>query len=80
MGVYTVKQSKGQALYVPPGWIVVEKVVEGVLIYGIRKVLFIRGCDAVASYQAAIEVHRASGRNVSKMEQAVKYMRIDAAT
>ena len=70
----TCMQTKGDLLYLPAGWMTVELVTKGVLVYGVRKTFFIRSSEQLASYNALISMYTLAKKNTDKMTVAVGHL------
>ena len=68
--VYFVKMQKYDTVYVPTGFLVIERSSSAVLIYGLRKTLCLKG-DA-ASYEAVIQFVKDSGKESARYEQCLE--------
>ena len=64
-------QVAGQAIYVPPGWIIIEESMRGVLLYGARKTLVVSSEKAVNAYQMLIGAMDLCGKPTTSMNAAV---------
>ena len=73
--VFTAHQLTNQIVYVPPGWIVCEAVVKGMLVYGVRRTVAVSNLTCCLSYEALLGCMRLGGRDVAKMEQALDMMK-----
>ena len=71
------KLQKGQVLFVPMGWIMVEVSGAGSLIYGFRKSWFLKSSHA--EYAEAIQVVKSSsssnGKSVERMEKILSFLK-----
>ena len=65
---HIVVQKANEVLWVPCGFLAVEKCVKGILIYGLRKSVLYKSLKALASYEANIEVLKQSGKPIEKMK------------
>ena len=59
----------GLAVYIPTGWVCVERSSTAVLIYGIRKTIALNYKGAAVEYQAVIDLQLASKRSALKFEE-----------
>ena len=67
---HAVKIEGGSAIYVPTGWVLVERAVpKATLTYGARKTVFVKDGVHATSYDAVIEHLRAAGNNVARYEE-----------
>ena len=64
--IMTAVQDATQAMYIPPGWICVERCVRGVLVYGARHSFFVRTQAAKASFDQFMGL---SGANTEQREK-----------
>ena len=62
------KQTPGQVLYIPVGWMCGEFCTKGVLIYGLRKTLIYASNHAQANYEALTSLYAECKRPVDKMK------------
>eukprot|EP00435_Cladocopium_sp_Y103_P027036 s3755_g6.t1 len=67
-------QKANEAIFVPAGWICCEQCTQGMLIYGLRCTLLLRGEAAQASYETLVGLHSAAGKPTEKMQQALDLM------
>ena len=64
--------AKGELLYIPQGWYVLELASKGPLCYGVRKSLLIDTVEAKTSYIKAKDMFAKDGRDVNKMLEILK--------
>ena len=69
-----VVQSAMETVYVPTGWLCVEQVTRGVLVYGLRASLMLKGFAAHRNYEAMIGLHMLAGSNTDSMQRTLSYM------
>ena len=62
------RQTEGQVMYVPVGWVSAERSVKGVLVYGIRKTVMVTSNIAVENYSLLQGLFETSGKPVDKMK------------
>eukprot|EP00973_Karenia_brevis_P001189 163413-Karenia_brevis.AAC.1 len=65
--VHVAKVVKGDVLYVPAGYFVMEYVVEGPLCYGLRKSMFLKREGLKDTYRCMTNLISKEGRDVSIM-------------
>ena len=65
---------KDAVYYVPCGWVVAERALQGPLIFGMRKSLFFQGTQHQEMYAVSREMLSAGGSDVSKMVQIAELM------
>lgn len=66
---------RGEVLYVPQGWIVVEKTTPGSnLNYGLRKSFMLKSKEAVNKFKKALSLYRASERPTTRLEAIAELM------
>jgi hypothetical protein len=70
-----VEQKADSILYVPVGYVTVEQVMSGVLIYGLRRTVIVSHIDAVANYEELIGLHVNEEKNPTKMKEALDFMK-----
>ena len=70
---------KEQMLYIPAGWICLEKCGQESMIYGVRKSYFFRSAAAVANYTAAMQLLDGDGKGTEKMGQILPLLAVGAA-
>ena len=61
-------------MYLPAGWIAIEVVTKGVLVYGVRKSLMIRSAEHLASYNVLMSLYSLAGKNTDKMTLAASHL------
>ena len=66
-------------LYIPAGWICLEKCGQESMIYGVRKSYFFRSAAAVANYTAAKQLLDGDGKGTEKMGQILPLLAVGAA-
>lgn len=67
VGMYEIIHSSNQMLYVPQGWLTLETTLPGAPVhYGIRKAFFMNTEPAIAEYESALMLFKASARDVTK--------------
>ena len=64
--------TKGEVLYIPQGWYVLEVAHKGPLCYGVRKSFLIDTVEGKASYTKAKDMFAKDGREVDKMLDILK--------
>ena len=64
--------AKGELLYIPQGWYVLELASKGPLCYGVRKSFLIDTVEAKTSYIKAKDMFAKDGRDVNKMLEILK--------
>ena len=70
--VWHHKQEKDQLIYIPVGWVVIERVVSGPKVpsvYAVRKSYFFDTPASQASYNAVVKSMQDAGREVKKMSE-----------
>ena len=70
-------QSSNTMLFVPVGFIALEKCTKGVLVYGLRRTCVIREASAVANYEELMGTYVCDGRSTDKMKVALDLMKLD---
>ena len=75
--MFTCLQRAKETVYVPPGWIMAEMVVGGVLVYGVRKSLAPRLKPSADQYACLVQMHEASKKQVGKMKECLEIMTPD---
>jgi hypothetical protein len=70
---------KEQLLYIPTGWICLEKCGQETMIYGVRKSYFFRSAAAVANYTAAKQLLDGDGKGTEKMALILPLLAVGAA-
>ena len=70
----TVKLTKGQVLYVPCGWFIIESVDKGPLCFGIRKSMFINSASDKAAYGKAKDMLAKNGAKVFRAHQELRLL------
>ena len=71
---FTVLQSSNSALFVPTGWMAVEKVGRGMVIYGVRKITITQSTLSHTVYEALIGAKKDANEMVSKHEEILKIL------
>ena len=69
------KQVKEQMLYIPAGWVCCERVSSGAgvpSVYALRKSYFFNSRAATEGYKQIVQLMKASGRDVAKMEEVAQ--------
>lgn len=69
--VYYIELKAWQTLYVPSGWLVLERASDNALNYGIRKTAAFEHEAAYSSYEAVLRLHKESGSKSSDKMQMV---------
>ena len=67
--MYSITLTKGQVMFVPPGWFVIESWKKGPLLFGVRKSLFIDLPSSKVSFAKCIAMCAADGKDVTKMKE-----------
>ena len=65
--IFYHKLEKEQMVWIPCGWVLIERVKSSNLTYGVRKSVFLRIAKVIESYKAAKDWLIASGSNVAKI-------------
>ena len=71
----TCTQTPGDVLYVPAGMFLATKVVEGSLIYGVRKSRVVATPETLQSLEACVQLYSRAGKDVVRMQQIVALLR-----
>ena len=69
--VYAVDQGPSDVLLIPQGFIVLEHVIRGPLIYGFRKSLFQNTPEGKADLQAVMKMMSADGRPINRLAEVI---------
>ena len=69
---------KGEVLYIPQGWYVLELATKGPLCYGVRKSFLIDTVEGKTSYIKAKDMFAKDGRDVDKMMEILKCFPVSA--
>ena len=72
--VYRQMVEKEEMIYIPAGWLLCERVVNGTLLYGARKSVFFRSDGTSQKYALARECLSKAGNDVSKMDMVEKLL------
>ena len=71
-----IEQQKGDLLYVPQGWIIVESSVDDeALIYGVRKSFIVSEEPTKCEYEEAMKLYAGSGRDTGRMQSILKLVK-----
>ena len=65
----------GDTVYCPCGWLVAVKVLDGSLIYGLRKSRVVATDKAVESLQACIKLYEHSGKVTTRLAEVLTAMK-----
>jgi hypothetical protein len=69
---YYIRQLAHSAIYIPPGYILCERLAKGVLVYGTRKTVVLRSSSAEDDYEALIGLISAADGDTTRWELARK--------
>jgi hypothetical protein len=72
--IYYLEHEKDTVYYIPPGYVVIEKGLQGPLIYGVRKSVFLKTPANATNYNLAKGLLNGAGKDVSKMEAVKKLL------
>lgn len=64
--------TKGEVLYIPQGWYVMEVASKGPLCYGVRKSFLLDTVEGKACYNKSKDMFKNDGRDVDKMDDILK--------
>ena len=69
------KQTPGDLLWIPTGWLLAELCTSGVLIYGIRKSMLVQAPQAASNYENIIECLQAENIDVSNYSATMPFLK-----
>ena len=72
--IHHVEHKAEEVLYIPTGWVVVERSKNGLLLYGVRKSFFFKGAAAADNYNIARQTLVDEGRNADRMAAVAKLL------
>ena len=73
--LYTALQTKGDVVYIPAGFAIIEQVVSGPLIYGSRKLVLFKSDVMAESYATVMGCMRRDGKETAKWAACHQAMR-----
>ena len=72
--IHHAEHKAEEVLYIPTGWVVVERSKNGLLLYGVRKSFFFKGAAAADNYNIARQTLVDEGRNADRMAAVAKLL------
>ena len=81
MGAVTFAEHRPhEALFIPTGFIVLEKASTPALVYGLRRPLLIQDKVHAEAYACMMDLYRAANMSLGKMEVALQIMKVPVTT
>ena len=77
--VYRAVSKPESILFVQPGWLLIEQVISGVLVYGFRRSCILASTKAAENYESLIGLASVDGKETTKMKEVLELLKLPEA-